>query len=48
MTEAIVTTAVPLPDDLETKLAAELARLFGKKVRDPQADRSGGSSAGCT
>jgi F-type H+-transporting ATPase subunit delta len=32
VTEAIVTTAVPLPEDLEKKLNAELARLFAKKV----------------
>ncbi len=33
MAEARVTTAVPLPEDLEKKLQQELERLFGKKVR---------------
>ncbi len=32
VTEAIVTTAVPLPEDLEKNLSAELARLFAKKI----------------
>jgi F-type H+-transporting ATPase subunit delta len=32
VTEAIVTTAVKLPEDLEARLQAELARLFAKKV----------------
>jgi F-type H+-transporting ATPase subunit delta len=32
VTEAIVTTAVPLPEDLQKKLTGELARLFAKKI----------------